>query len=302
MFPWLAWGLLLASPAFMASNVIIGRASVDTMPPIALAFWRWLTAVLILLPLVAGGLKRHRAALLAGWRRLLLLGGLGMGVCGAFVYIGLETTTATNAGLIYAISPVAMIVLGAVFRGERITGLQVAGILAAILGVVVILTRGHPEALLALRFTVGDLWILAAGLGWAVYTVTLRHSFKGVPTLPLFTAIAAAGTLLLLPATVVEGLAGAPVVLTPAAVASVIGVAVFASILALGSYQKAVDMVGSAKAGPFMYLMPIYGAGLAVLFLGETIAWFHVAGVALILPGVAVATLSKPAPAVDPTP
>ncbi|NNG04138.1 MAG: DMT family transporter [Inquilinus sp.] len=286
----LAYALLMAAPALMASNVVIGRAATAVMPPVGLAFWRWVLALALLLPLAGPGLWRHRATLRREWRAIAVLGALGMGVCGSFVYIGLRTTTATNAGLIYAASPALILLIGAVFRSETVRPRQVAGIALAILGVAAILTRGRPAALLAFDFTLGDLWVLGATIAWAAYSVLLKRHSVSLPTFVLFAAIAAAGVLCLAPFYAWETLAGDPVVWTGEALLSVAGVAVFASVLAYSSYQKGVALVGPSRAGPFMYLMPVYAALLAVLLLGEILRPFHAAGFALILSGVALAS------------
>ena len=102
----LAMILLFIVPALFTTNVIVARAVNDTVPPFALAYWRWMLAFLIFLPVVGPDLWRHRAAIAAEWRDLLVLGILGMGICGAFVYIGADTTSATNIGLIFGTAPI----------------------------------------------------------------------------------------------------------------------------------------------------------------------------------------------------
>ena len=288
--PPLAYALLLIAPLMMSSNVVIGRAAAEVMPPVGLAFWRWSLALVLMLPVAGAGLWQYRETLRRQWALLLLLGALGMGVCGAFVYIGLKTTTATNAGLIYAASPALILLIAALFQGEAVRPRQIAGIVIAIAGVATILARGDPAALLALRFTIGDLWVLCATIAWAVYSVLIKRQSLAMPTFVLFAAIAAAGVLCLAPFYVAETLAGQPVVWTPEALMSVAGVAVFASVLAYSGYQKGVTLIGPSRAGPFMYLMPAYAAVLAMLFLGERLALFHLVGFALILGGVTLAS------------
>jgi drug/metabolite transporter (DMT)-like permease len=286
-----AYALLTVMPLFMASNVVIGRAAVEAVPPIGLAFWRWLVAFAILLPFAWIGLRRHWSVI---WRKapaLLFLGALGMGICGAFVYIGLESTTATNAGLIYAASPILICLFGALFAGEGLVPRQILGIVLAIVGVLAILTRGAPWQLFTFEFVIGDLWIVAATISWAVYSVTIKHQHIGLPTIPLFAAIAAAGVVILAPFYAWETASGAEMTLTWRAVISVAGVALISSVFAFGSYQKGIAVVGSSRAGVFMYLMPVYTALMAVLFLGEAFETFHLVGLLLIVPGVALATL-----------
>ncbi|WP_366655817.1 DMT family transporter [Fodinicurvata sp. EGI_FJ10296] len=286
-----AYVLLVLSAAFMGSNIVFGRAAADVVPPIALAFWRWVVAAMLLLPFCAAGLLRHRAELLHHWRRLFALGALGMAICGTFVYIGLRETTAMNGGLIYAASPVMILILGAAFKGERITLRQIAGIVLALLGVVTILTRGNLQAVLALSFNRGDLWILGATASWAVYSVMLRYASLRMPVMPLFAAIAVAGVIVLVPFWLIETLAVEAMPLSWSAVFSIVGVAVFASVLAFSTYQQGIRIVGSNRGGPFMYLMPVFAALMAVVFLGESLEVYHVLGFAMVVPGVAAATL-----------
>ena len=122
----LACALLLAAPLMMASNVVIGRAATEVMPPVGLAFWRWLLALLLMLPLAWQGLWHHRRALGRQWPMILALGALGMGVCGAFVYVGLKTTTATNAGLIYAASPALILLIALMADLSTAAGVLIA--------------------------------------------------------------------------------------------------------------------------------------------------------------------------------
>lgn len=286
-----AYILLILAPLFMATNVVIGRAAMEVMPPMGLAFWRWLLAFAILLPFGWGGLRGHWGQIVRHWRRVLLLGVLGMFMAGGFVYTGLETTTATNAGLIYAIAPVVIVLVTWLGRGETITLHQSTGIIVAIAGVVTILTRGQPAALLGLDFTVGDLWVLGAAIGWGIYSVIIKHGGLAMPTMSLFAAIAGAGVMVIAPFYAVETLVfDRPVVPTPQVILSIAGVAIVSSVLAFSTYQKGIAVVGPGRAGPFMYLMPAWAAVMAVLFLGEAFQPFHALGFALIIPGVALAT------------
>ncbi|PWC52306.1 DMT family transporter [Azospirillum sp. TSO22-1] len=287
-----AYTLFLLGSAFMASNAVIGRAAAQVVPPVGLAFWRWLVAFLIVLPFAWRGLVRHRRVLLAGWRRFLALGALGMGVCGAVVYMGLQHTTATNAGLIYATSPVFILAISAVALKEPVTPRQVAGIALALAGVLAILTRGDPAILLGFAFDRGDLLVLAGAVAWAVYTVLLRRSGgTPLPVVTQFAANALSGVLVLAPFYAWETLGGHPVVPTWETAARILGVALVASVLAFLAYQKTIALLGPARAGTALYVSPVWVALLAWALLGEGLELFHLAGVALIFPGVLLATL-----------
>ena len=288
---WAAFGLLLLAPLLMASNPVLGRVAVETVPPVALAFWRWTLSFAILLPWTWRSLRRHRPYLRAHLWTLLLLGALGMGISGAVVYIGLQHTTATNASIIYAFSPVLILIIAAAWDRTAITPRQALGVLIAIAGVVTIISRGQWQAIAAIQFNIGDLCILAGAVSWAVYSVVIRHVSGAMPTFTLFAAIILAGMIVLLPFYLLETVLGAPAAFDRRTVVSVAAVALIASVFAFSAFQKGIAVLGPARAGAFMYLMPAYGAGLAVLFLGETFHLFHAAGLAFILLGVTLASL-----------
>ena len=158
----IAFALMAVAPVLFASNVLVARAVADTMPPVALALGRWGLAALLLLPFFAKPLWRSRRAVRRELPDLLVLGFLGMVMCGAVVYIGAQTTTATNIGLIYAASPVFIIVLARIFYGERMSSVQAAGVALSLAGVITIIARGDIGVLLGLTFTIGDLWVLGS--------------------------------------------------------------------------------------------------------------------------------------------
>ena len=224
-----AYGLYIVGSALLASNPVVGRAAAHVVPPIGLAFWRWLIAFLIVLPFALPGLLTHRGQLKAQWRRYLLLGVLGQGISGAIVYYGLERTSATNASLIYATSPAMILALAAVWLGDAIRPRQVLGILLAMAGVLVILTRGDPEALLHLSFNVGDLLVLTGAVSWSVYTILLRQSGTPLPVVTAFAANAFAGVLVLAPFYAWETVAVRPVPFSVSTILSIVAVALFES-------------------------------------------------------------------------
>ncbi len=286
----LAYALMFIAPAMFAGNILVARATSADMPPVALAFWRWAGALLLLLPFTARALLCGRVALAREWRDLMVLGALGMGVCGAFVYIGAATTTATNIGLIYAIAPVVIIVLARILYGETMTGRQVLGVALALAGVVAIVARGDIAVLLGLAFTSGDLWIVAAASGWALYAVLLRHRPSGLAPTPRLAAIMASGLIVLAPFTLAEAWLDRP----PALAWSTLGwVAFLALVPGLGAYQaygRIQETLGANRTGLMLYLTPVYNAGLAYLMLGETLRLYHLLGAALVLPGIYLAT------------
>ncbi len=288
-----ALALLMVAPLLMASNPVMGRAAVEFVPPLALAFWRWLLCFIILLPLTWRSLRRHQDVLKQHGGLILLLGALGMGVSGGFVYVGVQYTTATNASIIYAASPVMMLIIATFLDRETIQTRQIVGIVLSLIGVATIIGKGDWQALLAIEFNVGDIWVLGAATSWAFYSVLIRRLSNLVPTFTLFAAIILAGVIVLAPFYLWESATGQTMTLNGATILSLAGVVLIASLFAFTAFQKGIAVIGAARAGPFMYLMPVYGAGLAVLFLSERFELFHAIGLCLILPGVALASLKR---------
>ena len=279
----LAWGLLLLSPAMFAVNMLMARYA-TFVPPNALALGRWLGVALLLLPFVWPRLVRHRHALGREWPDLLLLGALGMWICGAWVYIGGRTTPALNIGLIYAASPILVVALGRLLYRERLTAGRLAGVAA-------VFAKGRIGNLLSVQFTEGDLWIAAASACWGLYSVLLKHRPSALDPLTRLCAIAFAGSLVLLPFTVGEAvLWSGPDFSDWRTWACWIVLAIIPGVGAYGAFSFCIRELGPSVTSVSMYLGPLYVGILAWLTLGEAPQWYHLVGTALVLPGLFLAT------------
>ncbi len=286
----LAFVLLALAPAFFCSNMLVARATHDLIPPVALAFWRWAVTFLLLSPMTLTVLWRHRSSLRRDWLELLILGALGMGVCGAFVYIGADSTTATNIGLIYAASPILIVTFARLFYGEALSFLQGIGVAVCLLGVLAIICKGDPRVLLELRFVVGDLWIAAAASAWAVYSLLLRHRDSALPMIARFAAITAGGLIVMLPFYIGEMAAGELPTWNLLTICTILFLALVPSCGAYLSYAKIQRTLGAGPTSLLMYLIPLYNGVLAYLLLGETLEFYHLIGAAMVLPGIYLAT------------
>ncbi len=290
---------LALMPLLFSTNIVIGRALVQEVPPFTLSAIRWSIASGLTALFIAPALRQHWPAIREAWRTVFLLGFLSTSICGALVYASLKLTTAINATLIYCSSTLMIALIDRALGGPRLTPLRIAGIALGFLGVVAIVTRGHPEILASIDLNIGDLAILVVALGWAGYSLILGRSaaLQKLPTQVVFASVAAAGVALLLPGAMVEMALLGPFPMTLEIWGSILALAVFPSILAFATYQYGVAVVGPTVAGMFLYFMPVHGIALAVLFLGETPAWYHAVGLVLVLAGVFLATSQRTPPA-----
>lgn len=284
--------LLFVTPLLWSANYIVARAAVGVIAPHQLAMARWTVAFLIMLPMALPALRRGWPRWRSEWKESLLLGALGMWICGAFVYIGAETSPAVNIGLLYALAPVLIAVLSIRLLGERLTPVQASGAAVALCGVGVILFKGSLANLLAIELTRGDIWVGLAVLSWTAYSLILKRNVSVLDPFARLTVITFAGVVVLIPFTIAEiivlGLAPA----TWEVLGLILLVALLPGFGAYQAYSFVQRELGAAKAGLILYLGPIYAALVAWALLGEQPQWFHAVGGALILPGIWLATRS----------
>ena len=285
-----AYVLLVLTALFWAGNWVIARGMQSQMSPIAMAFWRWLAALLILLPFVTRPIAAEWPQIRQSWKIITLLGVIGVAGFNTLTYTGLKYTTATNGVLLNSVIPILIIAISAIFLRERVGVRQVVGVLVSLGGVAAIVARGDLDTLLHLRLNPGDLWVLTAMLGWAIYTVCLRWRPRGLSSTAFTGALVAIGVVVLLPLFAWDYGAGQRTQWNAATLSAVAYFAIFPSVLAYYFWNAAVARVGAERAGMFLHLMPLFGAVLSWAFLGESLWWYHYAGAGLIFSGLFVAS------------
>ena len=282
-----AFALLGLVMILWAGNSIIGRAVRFDVPPLTLAFVRWFGASLILLPFAWRPLRRDWPAIRAAWKSVLLLGLLGVGAFNALLYSGLQYTTATNALLLQAGIPAAVVAFDRLFFGERSPWIQNLGVLFAILGVSAVVFEGDFSRALNLHFGAGDLLVLASIVVWALYTVFLRLRPQ-IDPVSFVAATFLIGAVTMAPLALIEALSGQHIRWTALAIGSFAYVCVLPSIVAYFIFNWAAGVVGPARSGVAITLMPIFGAFLSAALLGEALHGYHFVGMVLIVLGIAL--------------
>jgi drug/metabolite transporter (DMT)-like permease len=289
----LARVLLWVTPALWSSNYVIARASGGVIAPHALALGRWALAFALMLPWVWPARAAIARAWRTEWRRMLALGALGMWICGAFVYQGAHTTTATNVGLIYAATPVGIAVVGRRLLHENMSRAQHWAMALAFVGVLFVVAKGDPARLLRARFAVGDLWILAAAVSWVAYSVLLQRWPSVLGPRERLACVMAGGLVVLLPFTLLEAALVPAPPLSWAALGLVVAAAVLPGFLSYQAYSFMLRELGPTRSGIVMYLSPLYAAGVAWWLLGEAPGWYHGVGALMILPSIHLATRGR---------
>jgi drug/metabolite transporter (DMT)-like permease len=281
--------LLTLANLLWAGNWIISRAFRGELPPVALSFWRWVVAVLCLLPLALPHVRRDWPQLRAAWPWLLLFGALGTGGYNVLVYGGLQYTTAINGMLLNSFVPIMIVLISWLMLGKRLHGREAAGIVVSFVGVLSIVAHGEAQRLRELTLNIGDFWILASVLAWSAYTLLLA---KRPPVHPLafLAAISVTGLFFLFPFYVWEMAQGHRLIATPGSIAGIVYTGVGPAFLGYILWNRGVAEVGAARAGLFMHLVPAFGIVLSMIFLDEKPALYHAIGIGLIFAGIGLNT------------
>jgi drug/metabolite transporter (DMT)-like permease len=281
--------LLTLAVFFWAGNFIVGRAVRADVPPVALAFWRWFFAAILVTLMARRHLPADLARLRKSWGIVLLLAFAGITCFNTLVYIGLQYTIAVNALLMQSLMPVMIVGLSFLLFKEKISLIQAAGVAISLLGALTIIGRGSLGVLLSLSLNRGDILVFIAVAGYAGYSIGLKKR-PAVHPLSFVAATFILGDLLLLPLYIWEMMAGRSLHLDAPTVLAISYVAVFPSIVSYLCFNRGVELVGANRAGMFIHLIPVFGSVMAIAFLGESLQWFHIVGILLIAAGIFMAT------------
>ena len=286
IYPYL---LLFVQPIFMASNIIVARGGVEYVPPVSLAFWRWLTVFLILTPFFFEEIIKKKKQFKNESLKLFFLGLTGCGICGAFPFIAGMSTTMANMGIIYTSSPIFIILLSVLFFRDKINLSRILGLIICLLGVLTIICKGDLTYLINFKFTSGDLWMLGAAIGWAVYSIFLINWKSGYSLMARFTLIAFFGAISLFPFYLIEETYFFNTAFNNNFVFWVLFAAISPGIIAFTLYTKVQKYVGASLAGFTLYIFSIYSAIYGIILFEEPILSFHYYGAALVFFGVYLA-------------
>lgn len=293
----LGYAIGLAAWFLVGGMFVAAKYGIEEIPPWTMCFWRLSIATLVLLPLV----WRERQAMLAFLRKrgleAFVIGALGLGLTQGLVYSAMSFTSAINCGIIFSIAPIITLVLAGIFLHEPMGRWQFLGSAIAFAGIVVIAVQGSLAVLLGLRLGGGDLLVFVAAITFAAYTVLLKRAKFDLARLPLLVILLVSGVVVTFPGSLVEVWYGQHSDVAFRGLVALAYAAIPGGALMYLLYNWSVDLLGASKAGALTYTQMIFTTFLAWLILGETVAWYHVAGVALIIVGVLFVELLKAKPA-----
>ncbi|MDH5750469.1 MAG: DMT family transporter [Rhodospirillales bacterium] len=283
--PATAYLFITATVFFWSIGIVIGRGVHGTIPPVGLSFWRWFIAAMMLLPFVWKDVVRCAPLIKQSFGMLSLQGALLL-TSSTLLFVAVNFTTAINAALLNATQPTMTALMVWIVVREKMGMVQVFGIIAAMAGVLTMVSGADWRVVAGLDFNIGDLLVVLATVGYAIYAINLRKipGQLGVPT-ALF-VILSLGSFLILPFYVGETIFIRAVPFDETLFMSVFVLSLFTSVFALLMWNAGNHAVGPNRAAIFLNAMPVFSSALAIVFLGEQLYFYHFIGAVLVAVGI----------------
>jgi len=283
----------IGATIFWSGNFIVARELNQSVPPISLAFWRWLVAVIVLFPFAFRSLVTEWAILKKSLAYLSVTAFLGVTVFNTLLYFGGQTTTAINLSLISITSPIFIVIYARLFLSEALTLYKVTGIILVVAGVVWLITHGNPSSLLSLTFVIGDLWMLVGAIVFAIYSILIIKKPAQISIWAFQLSTFMLGLVFLLPFFVWEHLLVTQAIFDAGAIYSILYLGVFASLFAFVLWHQSILIIGVSKAGITYYTLPLFSGVLAWFLLDENIGMVHFTSGVLIVSGILMANYEQ---------
>lgn len=287
-------GLAVLATIVWAGNFVIARGVAERIPPISLAFYRWLSGSLIILPLAWNRFREEKQIVKTNWKYIFWISLSGITLFNTLVYFAGHYTSAINLALIGTTSsPVMSIIMAAIFLKERITALRIIGLLLCIAGIVYLIAKGSWTHLANFHFSEGDVLILLAAFTFAVYNILVRRKPAGLTPVNFLFVIFTAGTLLLFPFFIIETFIAKPVDWDLNLMLIILYLGLGTSVISFLCWNAAISRLGAARTALFGNLIPIFASLEAVWFLGEEITVVHLISGVVVITGLIIANLRK---------
>ena len=277
-----------------SGNFIIARGVYKQIPPVSLAFYRWLLASLIIFFLGYKNFIAEKTFVLKNLKYFFWVALMGITLFNTFIYVAGHTTSAINLALIgTTASPIFAVIISAIFLKEPITPLRFIGLLFCIAGVVVLLSKGSMNTLLAFRFSAGDVWTILSAFVFSIYTVLVKRKPATISPVTFLFVVFIGGTLLLLPFFIAEKILMPPVQWDGHLFVSILYLGIGASVIGFFFWNSAIARIGAVRTALFGNLIPVFSTLEAVWLLRETITVIHILSGALVITGLVIANLKK---------
>ena len=287
---YLGISLAVLTTLIWSGNFVVARAAYKQIPPVSLAFYRWFSATLIILPFGFKKILASKAILQKNKWYLFWTALTGIGLFNTCIYVAGHYSPAINLALIGTTSsPIIAVILARIFLKEEITWIRVIGIAVCISGILYLMGKGSFRQILLLRFSVGDLWVILGAFFFAIYNVMVRMKPAGISPLVFVGTIFSAGTLLLLPFFLLEQSIMPQVQWDIHLLLIILYLGLGNSVISYLCWNAAIARLGTARTALFGNLIPVFSSVEAVFLLGEKITVIHILSGFLVIIGLIIA-------------
>lgn len=288
----------IAATIIWSGNFIVARDLSDEIAPLTLAFWRWVVAILALLPFAIKPLLAQKVWIKVNIVYLSIVSLFGVTLFNSLIYYASHSSSAINLSLIAITFPIFILVLSRIFLAEAISWNKLAGIGLVAAGILLLISKGELSVLAELTFAQGDIWMLIASLIFAIYSMLLRQKPEGISVPAFQLASFIVGLVFLFPFYLVELYFIPTKNLEGSVIMSILYVGIFASLLAFILWNKAISIIGAINAGMVYYSLPIFSGVLAIVILDEAVTSLHLYSTLLVLLGILLAVIYSPKKAI----
>jgi drug/metabolite transporter (DMT)-like permease len=286
--------LAVLATLIWSGNFIVARGVIKDIPPVTLAFYRWLTATIIIAPFAWKYFVPERKIIKQRFLFFLLAAATGVSMFNTFVYIAGHYSSAINMAILGTCSsPIISVILARIFLKERIPALRIVGMLVCICGILILLSKGNVQNLVSFKFTKGDWWIMAAALTFAIYNTSVRKKPAAMHPINFLFVIFLLGTLILFPFYFSELKKEGGFVINAFNLSAILYLGIGASVICFLIWNKAIVALGSGRTALFGNLIPVFSSIEAVFLLNEKITSIHIISFILVVAGLVIANIKR---------
>ena len=290
----LAYLLLILTTIFWSGNFIVGKAaSIYSIPPFSLNFYRWFFAGLILMPFTIKEIINKKDYIFKNVGFFIILGITSITIFNSIVYYSLYYTQVISGVLMISTIPVWIIFISSILKIEKTNIFQVFGVGLSLTGVIFIITKADLELIRNLDFNKGDLTMVIAMFSWALYSALLKKKKYEISQITLLEVVIISGLIFLIPIYFIEMSMGNLINLEKPFYLTLAYVVVFPGLASFFFWIKGISIIGANRAGAFLHLMPIFGAIMAIIIFNEKFMFYHFLGAIFIVAGITLSNKKK---------
>ena len=290
----LAYLLLILTTIFWSGNFIVGKAaSMYSIPPFSLNFYRWFFAGLILMPFTIKEIINKKDYIFKNIGFFIILGITSITIFNSIVYYSLYYTQVISGVLMISTIPVWIIFISSILKIEKTNIFQIIGVALSLTGVIFIITKADLELIKNLDFNKGDLTMVIAMFSWALYSALLKKKKYEISQITLLEVVIISGLIFLIPIYLIEMSMGYTINLEKPFYLTLGYVVFFPGLASFFFWIKGISIIGANRAGAFLHLMPIFGAIMAILIFNEKFMFYHLIGAVLIITGIILSSRGR---------